>query len=188
MEALKKKEEEDLMQLELRRKQKEKEEAEKEEERLKKEMEIKKLKELEVKNAVENRRKREEEEYLLEQEALKNETTLFGLNSQKIEKKTMEGIMKKKSPSALAGWQSRYCVLSESSILSYYGNEKDYRSGKAAKGNINMNDVSPDQRKYMITNGSSKLNIQVSDRLYEFDCGDSNTALRWYSAIVTHFQ
>lgn len=36
-------------------------------------------------------------------------------------KQTMEGNMKKKSPSMLAGWQMRYCVLHENSIFSYYG-------------------------------------------------------------------
>ena len=41
-------------------------------------------------------------------------------------RQTMEGNMKKKSPSMIAGWQMRYCVLHENSIFSYYGSVSEY--------------------------------------------------------------
>jgi len=35
--------------------------------------------------------------------------------------KYIEGYLKKKSPGILGGWQIRFCVLQNNSILSYYG-------------------------------------------------------------------
>ena len=52
---------------------------------------------------------------------------------------------------------------------------------------INLSEVSPEHRKDILVPGSAKFNIQVGERIFEFQCEDEATALSWLSAIATHF-
>ena len=43
-------------------------------------------------------------------------------------------------------------------------------------------------RKALLGNTSSKINIPIGDRIYEFDCENESIAGQWRAAIETHFQ
>lgn len=93
-----------------------------------------------------------------------------------------EGKLKKKSPSLMAGWQSRYFVLRAPGELVYFDNEEDHRKGKMPNGQINLAEVIPGANGCTVTN-IKEVKLQLSGRVFELQAKSGEDAQSWVDNI-----
>jgi hypothetical protein len=119
------------------------------------------------------------------------EIPLKETNIKKIEIKSRQGYLSKKSPSSLLFvkiWQKRYFVLKDQGQISYWKDYNDYNSGKKYKGTLFLSDVQIPNRNYnSIRPSDSMLRIQIFDRAYELDAGSKEEADIWAQCILKHW-
>jgi hypothetical protein len=100
------------------------------------------------------------------------------------EPKLKMGKLKKKSPALLTGWQKRFFVLRSPGELAYFEKEEDFKSNEAAKGSINIAEITPGPNGVELT-GSEKnqIKIAIGTRLFELQAKTMEDAQGWIDAI-----
>lgn len=110
---------------------------------------------------------------------------------------TFSGYALKKSGSKFVGLQTRFFVLSEHGIISYYQTKEDHSNHVKPKGKFNLNDVDKAvEMKSSATLISSTdplvIEIPVKDtfgtRVYEIHCENEVLAKSWSEIIFRHIQ
>lgn len=64
----------------------------------------------------------------------------------------------------------------------------EYRSKIEAKGTFNIKEIPANKRNTLVPNGTTKLNIPIGARIFEFECESNAVALQWQAAILSHFK
>ena len=95
---------------------------------------------------------------------------------------TKSGMLKKKSPKLLAGWQSRYFILQPPGELIYYDTQEDSTANKIPNGSINIADVSPGANAIQLI-GENQIKMMVGGRVFELQASTRDEAASWIDAI-----
>ena len=93
-----------------------------------------------------------------------------------------EGKLKKKSPSLMVGWQTRYFILRAPGELIYYDNEEDCKTGKIPNGTINLAEVIPGADGCTVSN-NKEVRLQLSGRVFELQAKSTQEAQSWVDHI-----
>ena len=93
-----------------------------------------------------------------------------------------EGKLKKKSPSLMVGWQSRYFILRAPGELAYYDTVDDYVTGKVPNGNINLAEVNSGADGCSVMN-KKEIHLQMNGRTFELQAKTSEEAQSWVDHI-----